>query len=97
MDYLPVNIAPKGEKQGDYFSPTDRPLRLLGHRVRLQAARRRHRGELPELKKIASRSAEPALAYATDEDTRGVDPDPLVEPLRPGQGPDRVRPAPGRS
>jgi hypothetical protein len=31
-----------------------------------------------ELKKIASRSGEPSLAYATDEDTRGIDPDPLA-------------------
>ena len=35
-------------------------------------------GEAAELKKIAARSGEPALAYATDEDTRGIDPDPLV-------------------
>ena len=33
-------------------------------------------GELPELKKIAARSGEPGLAFATDEDTRGIDPDP---------------------
>jgi len=34
-------------------------------------------GEVGELKKIAARSGEPALAYATDEDTRGgIDPDP---------------------
>ncbi len=31
---------------------------------------------MPELKKIAARSGEPGLAYATDEDTRGIDPDP---------------------
>jgi hypothetical protein len=31
-----------------------------------------------DLKKIAARSGEPALAYATDEDARSIDPDPLV-------------------
>ena len=25
MDYLPANIAPKGDKQGDYFTPTIGP------------------------------------------------------------------------
>src|SRR4030095_14233364 len=34
-------------------------------------------GELSELKKIAARSGEGGLLYATDEDTRGIDPDPL--------------------
>jgi hypothetical protein len=34
-------------------------------------------GEVAELKKIAARSADATLAYATDEDTRGIDPDPL--------------------
>jgi hypothetical protein len=29
-----------------------------------------------ELKKIAARSGDPLLAYSTDEDTRGIDPDP---------------------
>ena len=33
-------------------------------------------GEVGELQKIAGRSGEPNLSYATDEDTRGFDPDP---------------------
>ena len=32
--------------------------------------------KLAELKKIASRSGEPGFAFASDEDTRGIDPDP---------------------
>ena len=44
MDYTPTNIVPKGMKQGDYYSHDDRPLRHLGHRIRLQAARGRHAG-----------------------------------------------------
>ena len=76
MDYNPANIVPKGGKQGDYYTHDDRPVRHVGHRIRLQAARGGTPGEVAELKKIAARSGEPALAYATDEDTRGIDPDP---------------------
>ena len=56
----------------------DRQLRHVGHRIRLQADRRSDpEGEVAELNKIASRSGEPGLQYSTDEDTRGIDPDPL--------------------
>ena len=50
----------------------------MGDRVWLQADQRRHRptAKLAELKKIASRSGEPGLAFSSDEDTRGIDPDP---------------------
>ena len=47
MEYTPVNIALKGEKQGAYFTADARGLRLLGDRVRVQADRapiRRSRG-----------------------------------------------------
>src|SRR5207302_9717096 len=40
-----------------------------------------------ELKKIAARGAEQALAYATDEDTRGIDPDPLANRFDLGKDP----------
>ena len=40
-------------------------------------------GELPELKKIAARSGEPGLAFASDENTRGIDPDPHIGPSFP--------------
>src|SRR5258708_15629121 len=44
--------------------------------------------EAAELKKIASRSAEPGLDYATDEDTRGgIDSDPLVNRFDFGKDP----------
>ena len=92
MDYNPVNIMPEGKKQGDYFSTDDRPVRHVGDRIRLQAAQGRLAGRrAAELKKIAARSGEPGLAYATDEDTRGIDPDPHSVALRPGQRPGRVR------
>jgi hypothetical protein len=71
MDYSPAHIVPKEWKQGDYFSTTLGPYDLwaieFGYKQVSDAA---------ELKKIAGRSGEPGLAYATDEDTRGIDPDP---------------------
>ncbi|MCH8923409.1 MAG: zinc-dependent metalloprotease [Planctomycetes bacterium] len=74
MDYSPANIAPKGKKQGDYYSTTIGPYDIWA----IQYGYKQFSGsEEKELKKIASRSGEPALAYATDEDTRGIDPDPL--------------------
>jgi hypothetical protein len=76
MDYTPANIAPKGAKQGLYYPQTIGPYDYwaieYGYKV-IQG------DEAAELKKIASRSAEPGLDYATDEDTRGgIDSDPLV-------------------
>ncbi len=44
-------------------------------------------GEVAELKKIAARCGEPELAYATDEDTRGIDPDPLSNRFDMGKDP----------
>ena len=35
MEYDAVNIAPEGQKQGDYYTDDHRPLGLLGDRVRL--------------------------------------------------------------
>ena len=60
MDYSPINIAPKGKKQGDYYTDHDRPVRLLGHRVRLQG-RRRRRGGRAEEDRRAGPGARPGL------------------------------------
>jgi len=78
MDYYPVNIVPKGVKQGDYYTPTigayDMWAIEYGYTpIDVNTSEQ----ELPDLKKIASRSGEPGLSYSTDEDTRGIDPDPL--------------------
>ena len=57
-----------------------RALRLLGDRVRLQAAAAglSAADERAALEKIAGRSAEPMLAYGTDEDNfLGIDPETL--------------------
>jgi Met-zincin/Domain of unknown function (DUF5117) len=76
MDYTPTNIAPKGAKQGLYYPQTIGPY---DYWVIEYGYKQIDGNEAAELKKIASRSAEPGLDYATDEDTRGgIDSDPLV-------------------
>ncbi len=73
MDYAPANLMPKDSKQGDFYSQTLGPYDYwaidYGYTTKNDPA---------ELKKIAARSGEPDLVYATDEDTRGIDPDPLT-------------------
>jgi len=76
MDYNPTNIAPKGTKQGDFYSTTLGPYDYWAIEYGYKPLSGGPTGELSELKKIASRSGDPSLAYATDEDTRGTDPDP---------------------
>ncbi|MCE9608400.1 MAG: zinc-dependent metalloprotease [Planctomycetia bacterium] len=84
MDYNPTNIARKGTKQGDYYSTTIGPYDMWAIEYGYKPFAS---GEGEELKKIASRSAEPALAFATDEDTRGIDSDPLVNRFDFGKEP----------
>ena len=65
MDYNPVNIARKGEKQGDYATTTIGPYDYWA----IEYAYKPVDGdEAAELKKIAARSPDPDLAYGTDED-----------------------------
>jgi hypothetical protein len=65
MDYTPVNIARKGEKQGDYATTTIGPYDYWA----IEYAYKPISGdEKEELKKIAARSPEPDLQFATDED-----------------------------
>ena len=74
MDYNPVNLAPKGVKQGDYFSTTIGPYDYGA----IEYAYKPVDGdEAAELKKIGARSPDPDLAYATDEDMF-LDNDPYV-------------------
>jgi hypothetical protein len=77
MDYSPANLMPKEMKQGDFFSTTIGPYDIWAVEYGYKPLTGGTDGEVAELKKIASRSGEPALAYSTDEDTRGIDPDPL--------------------
>jgi hypothetical protein len=66
MDYNPVNLAPKGKKQGDYFPTSIGPYDYWA----IEYAYKPVMGdEAGELKKIAARAPEPELIYATDEDS----------------------------
>jgi len=78
MDYVPANIMPKGRPQGEYYAARLGPYDLwaieYGYRPLPGSSTEAERSELA---KIAARSGEPALAYATDEDTEPGDPDPF--------------------
>jgi len=88
MDYIPVNIVPKGKTQGDYYTaklgPYDMWAIEYGYRP---IAAGSPEGELAELDKIAARSGDAALAYATDEQTESFDPDPLSNRFDLGSDP----------
>ena len=88
MDYIPVNIVPKGKTQGDYYTAKLGPYDLWAIEYGYKpVAGGTAEAELPELEKIASRSGEPALAYATDEETEFGDPDPLSNRFDLGNDP----------
>jgi Met-zincin/Domain of unknown function (DUF5117) len=91
MDYNPVNISRKGQPQGDYATTTIGPYDYWA----IEYAYKPIDGdETEDLKKIAARSPDSDLAYATDEDMFLND-DPYVntydlgsDPLKYGE--DRV-------
>ncbi|WP_422929834.1 zinc-dependent metalloprotease [Singulisphaera sp. PoT] len=65
MDYNPINIVPKGQKQGDYVTTTLGPYDYWA----IEYAYKPIDGdEASELKKIAARSPEADLVFGTDED-----------------------------
>ncbi|BAZ17657.1 hypothetical protein NIES4071_95370 [Calothrix sp. NIES-4071] len=80
MDYLPVNIAPKGVEQGDYFptviGPYDKWAIVYGYKQLSNEAYERITPltEKAFLEQIAAASPEPELSYATDEDIWDVNP-----------------------
>jgi hypothetical protein len=78
MDYVPVNISPKGKKQGDYFSRTIGPYDYWAIEYGYKPLPGGTDGEVAALSKIASRCTEPALHFATDDDASPTEPDPLV-------------------
>ncbi len=83
MDYSPINIAPKGKKQGDYYSTTLGPYDYWAIEYAYKAA---DGDEASDLKKIASRAPEHDLVYATDEDAMLND-DPYVNRFDLGSDP----------
>jgi hypothetical protein len=77
MDYAPVNLAPKGVKQGDFFTTTIGPYDYWAIEYGYRPLGGGTEGEREELNKIACRGATPGHDYATDEDMFGTA-DPLV-------------------
>ena len=76
MDYLPINLAPQGTPQGDYFpvgvGVYDQWAIEYGYKPSGAIVAQ---GERRFLEEIAKRSTNPELAYATDEDIFDLNPD----------------------
>lgn len=72
MDYNPTFIVPERLKQGDYYTTTIGEYDYWAIEYGYKPLKDEKKG----LAEIAARSGEPGLAYGTDEDTRGIDPDP---------------------
>jgi hypothetical protein len=68
MDYHPVNIAPKGVKQGDWFTSTIGPYDYWAIEYAYKPLSGGTEGETADLQKIAARSPQPDLIFGTDED-----------------------------
>ncbi|RZU03110.1 zinc-dependent metalloprotease [Rivibacter subsaxonicus] len=76
MEYSPVNLAGPGQRPLTAFTPTLGPYDywVIEYGYKPIDAK----DEAAELQRIAARSAEPLLAYATDEDNYlGIDPESL--------------------
>ena len=86
MDYAPVNLAPKGVTQGDYFTTTLGPYDYWAIEYAYKPLSGGTDGEADALQQIASRCAAPGLDYATDEDLYGTN-DPLVNQFDLGADP----------
>jgi hypothetical protein len=81
MDYNPANIAPKGTKQGHYFTPT-----LGAYDYWAIDYAYNPNGSDDDLGKVASKVADPKHIFATDEDLMGTN-DPLVNQWDMGADP----------
>ncbi|HEY7447268.1 MAG TPA: zinc-dependent metalloprotease [Vicinamibacterales bacterium] len=68
MDYVPTNLARKGQPQGDFQQTSLGPYDYWAIEYAYKPVTGSPEGERAELNKIASRVADPMLAYATDED-----------------------------
>lgn len=86
MDYNPINLAPKGVKQGDYFSTTLGPYDYWAIEYAYKPLSGGMEGELEELQKIASRGAATGHEFGSDEDLFGSH-DPLVNTWDLGSDP----------
>lgn len=97
MDYTPVNLAAPGEKQGSYWQTSLGPYDYWAIEYSYKPIKDAiPEAEAAELKSIASRVADPRLAYGTDEDAFGFSPvgiDPTIniwdlgsDPLKHAEG-----------
>jgi hypothetical protein len=77
MDYLPINLAPKGTKQGEYFMTTIGPYDYWAIEYAYKPLDGGPEGELAKLQEIANRGAKTGHDYGTDEDMHGTS-DPLI-------------------
>jgi hypothetical protein len=77
MDYTPINLAPKGVKQGDYFSTTIGPYDYWAIEYAYKPLSGGTEGEVEQLQEIARHGAKSGHDYATDEDMFSSS-DPLV-------------------
>lgn len=68
MDYLPVNLAPPGQKQGDFFPVAVGPYDHWAIEYGYKPIGGANHSESQALADIAGRAPEPQLSYATDED-----------------------------
>jgi hypothetical protein len=86
MDYLPVNLAPKGVKQGDYFTTTIGPYDYWAIEYAYKPLDGGTEGELTKLQEIAKHGAKKGHDYGTDEDMYGTS-DPLINVFDLGADP----------
>lgn len=86
MDYTPANIAPKGVKQGDFFTTTIGPYDYWAIEYAYKPLTGGTDGEYEELKKIAKKIAQPGNDYGTDEDLMSTA-DPLINQWDLGSDP----------
>lgn len=70
MDYIPFNLAVKGEPQGEYIMSNLGPYDYWAVEYAYKPIDADK--EKDELARIAGRSTEPLLAYGTDEDSSGT-------------------------
>ena len=78
MDYNPLVVAAKGDKQGHFLTPTLGPYDYWA----IEYAYKLIQGdEKAELARIASRVADPMLPYSTDEDALGTYSPLAIDPL----------------
>ena len=74
MDYIPFNLALQGEPQGEYLPSTLGPYDYLA--IKYAYKPMDPLSESSELARIAAQTTtNPQLAYSTDEDAAGMDPD----------------------